>query len=300
MDRHLPPLTWLRSFEAAARHESFTLAAAELGLTQTAVSQHVKLLEQELHRPLFLRRPRSLILTDTGKAYYPKLTELLNQIARVTGEIFGAQGEERLTLQINAAYSVLFLAPRLADFADRHPEVPLRLVNPIWPTELGPETVDLEIRYGHGNWPGWRCQRLRRDRIFPVVARNSPLLECEPERTAAVLSNCRRLTVIGYREGWPDWFRAAGIGTPGKNEILCDNSIMAYEVAAQGLAPALGRSTLVATALADGRLCRLGELSIASSEDLYLLTPESRSQGHNAKLFAEWLLSQAGDARNEI
>lgn len=293
MARHLPPLNWIRSFEASARHESFTLAAEELGLTQTAVSQHVKLLEQQLHRPLFIRRPRSLILTEAGKVYYPKLTELLNQLGTATAEIFGGFGEARLTLQVNAAYSVLFLAPRLPDFIANNPDIPLRILNPVWPAELAPENVDFEIRYGSGSWPGWRSHRLSRDRIFPVTASDSPLQSGGDKPARKGLSEIPRLSVMGYREGWPDWFRAAGMSNVREREIQCDNSIMAYELARRGPVPALGRSTLVAEDVREGKLKPLGGLSIESSEDFYLLMPESRARSRNAATFMAWILDEA-------
>ena len=106
MSSKLPPLTWLRAFEASARHLSFTSAAAELGLTQAAVSKQIKLLEHYLHEPLFQRKPRSLVLTKIGAAYLPKVRDSFERLAAGTEEVFGRRRDEVLTVRVAAGFSV--------------------------------------------------------------------------------------------------------------------------------------------------------------------------------------------------
>ena len=121
MHLDLPPLTWLRAFEAAARTLSFTNAAAELHVTQAAISKHIKSLEGHLRHPLFIRRPRGLELTKTGAAYLPKVRDALDRLAIGTREVFGQRRTEALTLRCAVSFSVNWLAPRLPDFLDQHP-----------------------------------------------------------------------------------------------------------------------------------------------------------------------------------
>jgi LysR family transcriptional regulator, glycine cleavage system transcriptional activator len=117
----LPPLTWLRAFEAAARSRSFTHAAAELHLTQAAISKHVKALEQHLRQPLFIRHARSLELTKSGEAYLPSVQDALERLAAGTREVFGPRRTGVLTLRCAVAFAVNWLAPRLPAFFGRQP-----------------------------------------------------------------------------------------------------------------------------------------------------------------------------------
>ena len=131
MKRRLPPLNWLRSFESAARLLSFTAAGEELYLTQAAISQHIKSLEQYLGTPLFIRLPRSLRLTDHGRAYQLRIEPVLNQLADDTDEIFGHDTKNQLVIRVNAAFSVLWLAPRIGRFLAANPNIDLRITNPV-------------------------------------------------------------------------------------------------------------------------------------------------------------------------
>ena len=286
--RRLPPLNWLRSFEASARHLSFTEAAEELNLTQTAVSQHVKLLEQFLQQPLFHRLPRSLRLTEAGKAYCPRVGQVFDQLGEVTAEVFGERGANSLTIRVNAAFSVLWLADRLAQFGAAHPDLELKLINPIWPVELGDDETDLEIRYGNGQWPGLTAEALTSDVLFPVAAPSLAHL-----RDPAELLAHRLITVVGYTSGWPRWLSAAGVSAePTCAGMQCDNSIMALEAAAAGAGVALGRSSLASGQLGAGRLVAPFNLKVPSDEQYYLVAAAGKTLSPGAQSFRRWLLDQ--------
>ena len=172
----LPPLSWLRAFEASARHLSFTHAASELNLTQAAISKQVKLLEHYLREPLFQRNARSLVLTKVGAAYLPKVRDSFERLSVGTQEVFGNRRSEVLTLRASAGFSVNWVAPRLIDFFEKFPKIPVRIVSSIWAEEFDRERFDLDIRYGHGNWPAFRTDRLSWDVLEPL---------CSPEKLAA-------------------------------------------------------------------------------------------------------------------
>lgn len=154
MQFDLPPLTWLRAFEAAARTLSFTNAATELHVTQAAVSKHVKSLELHLRHQLFIRHPRSLELTKSGEAYLPKVQDALERLAIGTREVFGRRGTEALTLRCAVSFSVNWLAPRLPDFLGRHPGKTIRIISSVWNDAFDKDAFDLDIQYGTGGWPG--------------------------------------------------------------------------------------------------------------------------------------------------
>ena len=131
----LPPLNWLRAFEASARLLSFTAAASELNMTQSAVSQQIKSLEQHVGRPLFLRFPRAIQLTDTGHAYLPVVQEAFSTLVTGTRMVTGGDRGQVLTVQSNLAFSVFWLAPRLGSLLDKHPWLKLNITTATWEPE---------------------------------------------------------------------------------------------------------------------------------------------------------------------
>jgi LysR family transcriptional regulator, glycine cleavage system transcriptional activator len=287
----LPPLTWLRAFEAAARHLSFTQAAVELNVTQAAISKQVKSLELHLRHQLFIRRPRSLQLTKTGEAYLPKVHDAFERLAIGTREVFGRRRAQALTVRCTVSFAVNWLAPRLPDFLARHPGKPVRIISSVWNDVLDKDLFDLDIRYGTGPWPGYSSHRLTWEHIFPLCApdlpANAPQLRSPDDLCHHVL-----LHVLGYQEGWGLWLNAAkakGVD-PGQG-LQLDASLTAFEVAAHGGGVALGRTSLAAKERASGRLITPFDLEVPIDEAFHLLQPADGNPHPNAAIFADWLLS---------
>lgn len=292
MKPDLPPLTWLRAFEAAARTLSFTNAGAELNLTQAAVSKHVKALELYLHQPLFIRRPRSLELTKSGEAYLPKVQDALERLATGTREVFGRRQSPALTLRCAVSFAVNWLAQRLPAFLDVHPEVQVRVISSVWNEPFDKDAFDLDIQYGTGDWPGFLRTRLTRDTITPLCAPDLP--QRKALHSPSDLRHHRLLHVMGYQEGWGVWLNAArarGVD-PGQGLHL-DTSLTALRIAAEGGGIALGRSSLAADYLAAGRLIAPFSLSVPIDEAFYLLESQTRPLHPFRDMFAEWIKSQA-------
>ena len=286
--QHLPPLSWLRAFEAAARHLSFTQAAEELLLTQAAISKQVKLLEHHLHEALFERRPRSLVLTKVGAAYLPKVQDAFDRLTAGTQEVFGNRRTQVLTLRAPIGFAVNWIASRLPRFLEAHPKGPLRIVSSIWTEEDA--QYDLDIRYGTGHWTGFRSDQLSWEVMEPL---------CLPAIAARLkspddLAHERLLHVLGYKEGWGTWLAAAGASKVNAGSgAHFDTSLMAFEVAANGGGVALGRSSMAARELASGRLVRPFGLAVPVTEAFHLLTPETGHIHPDAALLRAWLLEQA-------
>lgn len=297
MARKLPPLNWVRSFEAAARHLSFTATGEELHLTQAAVSQHIKSLEQYLGQPLFIRMARSLKLTDQGRAYQRRIEPLLGRIADDTEEIFGSRKANQITVRATAAFSVLWLAPRLGRFLDAHPDLHVRIFNPIWSLQEMEEGADFEIRYGSGRQGDQRAHQLTTERLFPVRSpRHTPMDTADVE---SILCSAPLIDVIGYRDGWPDWISAAGITSmDGYRNIQCDNSMMAFELATNGNGLAMARSSLVEGMLKNKQLARAFDLSIPAREAFYLMEQGKEGSSNTHTAFREWLLDETQAFRN--
>lgn len=164
------PLNALRAFEVSARHLSFTRAAQELNLTQTAVSQHVKNLEQRLGKPLFRRVPRGLALTDEGMALLPTLVDAFARVSATLESFKGAHKREVLSVGAVGTFAVGWLLPRLRDFQARHPFVELRLFTHNNRIDLAAEGLDCAIRFGDGQWPGLQTRHLLAAPLAPVGA----------------------------------------------------------------------------------------------------------------------------------
>lgn len=300
MPRALPPLIWLRAFEAAARHRSFVAAAEELGVTASAVSQQVRLLEQHLGRLLFHRLPRGLKLAEAGEAYLPLVSETFERLAVGTVEIFGHGRAHRLTVRATVAFSVLWLAPRLPRFRALYPDIELRITSSIWPAEFPDPGIDLEIRQGLGDWPGLDAERLTWDRIFPVC---SPALAAGPPRLAepADLARHTLLHAIGFRDGWAEWLQAAGLAgrVNPRRGLEFDTGVMTVELALRGAGVALGRTCFVKELLDLGRLVAPFSLAVPTDEAFYLVAPRRRPDSDASRAFREWLRTEASVGTGE-
>lgn len=292
----LPPLTWLRAFEAAARTLSFTAAAGELNVTQAAVSKHVKSLELHLRHQLFIRRPRSLELTKSGAAYLPKVQDALDRLAIGTREVFGLRRTETLTLRCAVSFAVNWLAPRLPAFLERNPGKAIRIVSSVWNDDFDRAAFDLDIQYGTGDWPGITSHRLTWERITPLCAPELPgrMPLSEPEE----LGHHRLLHVLGYHEGWGTWLTAAGATRVDAGQGLqLDTSLAAFELAARGAGVALGRTSLAARERESGRLIAPFALEVPIDEAFHLLEPAEGPPHPDAARFVDWLLEAARAGR---
>ena len=294
MYRDLPPLTWLRAFEASARLLSFTAAAQELNLTQAAISKHVKSLELRLRCQLFQRHPRCLSLTKWGEAYLPKVQDALERLSSSTREVFGHASNDILTIRCAVSFAVNWLTPRLPRFLAQYPTAQLRILSSVWVEPFDAESFDLDIQYGSGNFPDAKSHRLTRETITPL---------CTPEIARELdqpddLANYRLLHVQGYQEGWGHWLAAAQAKQvdPGQG-IQTDTSLMAYGMAAQGIGVALGRKSIDGPYRENKRLIAPFELEVPISEGFFLLEPATKNQPPHARHFIDWLLDEVDIAQ---
>ena len=287
MARRLPPLNSLRAFEAAARHMSFTRAAAELNVSQAAVSQQIKLLEQRLGEMLFRRRHRGLALTDIGQAYLPSVRAAFDRLERATEQLFESGGARVLSVRVSTSLATLWLVPRLSLFQAAHPAIEVHLITAKHYDEFTGENVHMEIRHGHGEWSGMRADLLLGEELFPVC--HPSLLEGDAE-----LADQTLLHVIGYDEDWHMWLRAAGAGHIDPTRGLqFDTSVTALQAAVDGLGVALGRTPLVAGELAAGNLVAPFQVAVPGDRAYYLVCREDDAERPRIAAFRHWLLAEA-------
>jgi LysR family glycine cleavage system transcriptional activator len=297
--KDLPPLNALRAFEAAARHLSFTRAAAELFVTQAAVSHQIKALEGHVGVKLFRRLPRQLLLTDEGQAYAHALTDVFARLGRATARLREPEATRRrlLTVSVVPSFAARWLVPRLGRFRQQHPEIDVRVAPQSAAADFARDDVDVGIRYGAGKYPGLRSDRLLDDELFPV---------CSPRlcRGAHALRRPRDLRhhVLLHDEttdDWRTWLAVAGVGADAgvdvtRGPIFTDASML-LEAALGGQGVALARRVLAAEELRTGRLVRpfAAELTLPSARAYFVVAPRATADQPRIKAFRAWLMQEA-------
>ncbi len=290
----LPTLTWLRAFEAAARTSSFTAAALELRLTPGAISYQIRALEAHLGFALFERLPRGVKLTPMGVAYLPPVRKAFEQLADSTVGLFG--GSERGEISVHAPVSLasLWLAPKLPAFSRAHPGIDVRLSSVIWDHPAPTENTDLEIRYGAGQWRGYRSEFLCNQRIVAVC--NAELLEqarAKGDAAAWLLQHLVRIR--GYESHGSQVRQALALGEGDEHPgPAVDTTIAALELAAGGAGCVLAHRLFLNAYLATGRLVVALEHDFADDSSYYVVAPERPQRArHEVQQFREWLIAEA-------
>ncbi len=286
----LPPLAALRAFESAARHLSFTRAAGELGMTQAAVSYQIKLLEERIGVPLFLRRPRQVALTEAGQRFAPEVSQAFAQIAEAYAAVRNV-AEGTLVISTVQTFASNWLAQHLGSFQMKHPSLAVRLEIDGRMVDFAREEVDVGVRSGRGGWPGLVHHQLFLAHFSPMF---SPRLAgIEAVRTPADLL---KLPILDPRDVWWDiWFKMAGVpetdlarrlGTSMGSQVSEANRAMA------GQGVAILTPALVATELADGRLVQPFDLVASDGHAYWLVYPEQRRNVPKIRAFRDWLLNE--------
>ncbi|GEP57547.1 transcriptional regulator GcvA [Reyranella soli] len=291
MKRTLPPLNGLRAFEAAARHMSFTDAADELSVTQAAISHQVRGLEQRLGLKLFVRRNRSLLLSEAGQAYLPAVRAAFDQLNEATEKLLQKDRGGHLTVTTTSSFAVKWLVPRLGGFQRANPEIDVRVSTGTGLVDFSREDVDIGIRYGRGHWPSLTAERLMSEDIMPVCA---PSLVKGPNglKKPADLKRFTLLHIGPFPDDWQIWLTAAGVkGVDSTRGTSFDFSLAAYQAAMDGLGVALGRHALVAPDLKAGRLVVPFDFKMSSDAAYYLVYPPEAIRRRKIKAFRDWIVS---------
>ena len=283
MTTDLPPLTWLRAFEAAARHLSFTRAAGELNLTQSAVSQHVRSLEAFLGAELFLRKTRAMELTEAGSNYLPVVREAFDLIATGTQAFTGVDRGRTMVLNCNMAFSAFWLAPRLHRLYARHPWLVLNIVTPIWDPEKHAGRASMDIRFGRPEDMSPDAQQMSTERFSPVCS--PAFAEAGIDLGTAQLFDC-----AGVTGSWDAWFKSGGgAGHAGRAVNLGSTYVIAFMAARGSAGLAMGHDTLVSDLIAKGELIRPSDHAPMLSESYFLTPPAPHAQTPASRALQEWL-----------
>ncbi len=282
----LPPLNWLRAFEASARHLSFTAAAEELNLTQSAVSQHIRSLEQFLGMALFIRRTRALQLTEAGFNYLPTVREAFDVLAIGTRALTGGDRGRSLMVQSNMAFTTFWLAPRLAGLLEANPWLTLHIVTPIWDPERTAPDAEVEIRFGRESEMSDAVVRLTREQCFPVC--QPGFAQGAPDWRKDALFDCAG--VIG---NWEAWLTGQGMRLPkGKLVNLASTYVITLTAVLNGAGLAMAHDTLAALHLQSGRLSAPFEHRADMPEAYFLRPPPKHGETPASRAFSDWIQAE--------
>ncbi len=290
MSTLLPSLNALQMFEAAARHLSFTLAARELNVTQTAVSHQIRRLEEQLGVALFVRRNRRLALTREAEEYVPAIRTAFEDMRQATGRLRRFRPDSVLTVSTTMSLAAKWLVPRLGGFQEANPGIEVRISTTMRLVDFRGEGIDVAIRFGHGGWPGLRADWLMAEDIFPVC---SPAL-LPRLRAPADLAQHTLLHVDTRRDEWQLWLTAAGVpaALAARPSLSFDQRLMALQAAMDGLGVALGYERIMEADLAAGRLVApfTGVRFSERPAGYYIVAPKETAEMPKIARFRDWLM----------
>jgi LysR family transcriptional regulator, glycine cleavage system transcriptional activator len=294
MKLRLPPVAAIRALEAAARHQSFTLAADELHITPSAISHQIRYLEDLWAVKLFDRGKR-LELTPAGKTLVPIVREFLDRMAGALSTLHASELRESLRVSTTQSFAVKWLVPRLPDFNAKHPNISIWITASDELANFVSDNIDIAVRLGHGSYPGLHTTFLFREYVFPV---------CSPAFLERGWAPTNPKDLLSYplllRSGskivptWEYWFQLVGImHVKLEDGVRFPDTSMTIEAALSGQGIALVRSAHVADDLAAGRLVKLFDVPCPSNVAYYFVCPNGTAALPKIVALREWLLGEA-------
>ncbi len=288
--RFLPSISALLAFEAAARLGSATQAALELSLTQSAVSRQIKTLEELLGLALFDRQGRALVLTQAGQDYVEQVRDILNRLAQASLKARTNPAGGTLNLAILPAFGMHWLAPRLRDFAQAHPEVTVNLSTRLRPFAFDGSAFDAAIHFGHEDWPGVHYLPLMPERVVAVASRT--LIGAPLEDPRDMLSH-PLLHLETRPRGWARWLEALGVTQTAPPGMVFDQFSTMAQAAIHGLGVALLPTFFAEPYLRAGQLVQASTQTAQSIGSYFLVWPATRKETAVLVSFRTWIAEQA-------
>ncbi|WP_224824895.1 transcriptional regulator GcvA [Cognatishimia sp. MH4019] len=296
MSDRLPPLTALRAFEAAARHMSFAKAAAELNVTPAALSFQIKSLEEHLGQPLFIRLNRAVDLTEAGRTLLPGTSDGFNALTAAWRGAKRLTDSTSLTVTAGPAFTAKWLAPRLYDFAQAHPEIELRFSASLRIMDFNRDDIDVAIRFGYGPDTGLYSEPLSREWMTPVM---TPTLAREVSQPSDLLRmpllHDDSIAFLSPPCDWNAWFNAAGVVadvTSGPRFSQADHAI---DAALSGGGVVLARASLAYQDIKAGRLVAPLMQGISSEARFRFICPKGAETRPQVAAFKAWIMAQADE-----
>lgn len=285
----LPQVTWLRAFEAAARHSSFSAAAEDLALTPAAVSQQIRLLEQHLGVQLFTRLPKGVALTDVGQAYAQPIRKSFTEMQAATHGLFGAPAARTVKVRASISYAALVLAPEIAGFRAAHPDIEVQLSTAVWSDRMDDDGIDIDIRYGNGDWDDGTLWHLGAEHARVV---------CHPDFAAAFgdavtledLHGAAVVQIIGSEVEWTRLSAHAGLtlGAP-RAWLKADSSLIALQMILSGVGSAIVMEKFAKAFVDQRRLIDPIGIRLPIDQSYFLAVREQAERRDEVRTFCKWV-----------
>lgn len=285
-----PPFRAITAFHATARSGSMLQAAGILGVTPSAVSQQIQVLEAHIGIRLFNRTGRKVVLTEAGEQYFDMIRDEVERITDATERMRGHSSVTALNIRIAPTFASKWILPRLGEFVGANPDIELRLDATNDPTDFGRENIDLEIRHGAGTWRGFYVECLLDERMEVLC---SPQVAAQGSLDIADLQDYLLLHSVKNVVQWAKWFEAQGHVPQRKlQRLLFDRAHMSIDMAAGGVGIALESHLTASLEIAEGRLIRpLRDALPVWQQSLWLVCPHSHLNRRKVRRFLEWLHS---------
>ena len=290
--RYIPSMAAIRSFEAAARHQSFTLAASELNLTQSAVSRQVKEMEHIVGAQLFRRTGREVILTRAGTRLASDLSSELDNISSVMMRAVSA-GNMNSTLRVATlpTFATLWLIPRLPGFFKKHPDIEISFSTRLEPFDLAEENFDLAIHFGQKNWPNTQMRKFFSERMIPVAS--PEFVHLQKIQTIKDAKKAPLLHTSSRPTAWQDYLEKVGFeGRPYLTGRYFDQFSMVISAVQASLGIGLLPKYLVEREISEGQLIMIYDDELVTANSYYCVTPIDQ-EDENVESFCQWMIEEA-------
>lgn len=299
MIKRLPPLNSLRAFESAARNLSFTKAADELFVTQAAVSHQIKTLEEFLGLKLFVRRNRSLLLTEEGQSYFLDIKDIFSSLQDATNKLLERSEKGALTISLPPSFAIQWLVPRLSDFNKQQPDIDVRIKAVDKDEGSLIEDVDVAIYYGKGNWSGLRADKLYQEFLIPLCSPS--LLEgTKPVHSIEDLAS-HTLLHDSSRKDWKQFVRENQLDNVNVNHgPIFSHSTMVLQAAVHGQGIALANNVLAQPEIESGRLVAPFDRVLMTDNAFYVVCYEKQADVGRIATFRNWMLNLARREQEEM
>jgi len=289
--KYLPSVNLLCAFEATARACSFTLAAKELDLTQSAVSRQVKALENQLGVLLFRREGQKISLTATGETYLQEISEALKKIASASISAQSNAGGGTLNLAVLPTFGARWLAPRLSGFFAQNPGITVHFTTRLKPFDFAVEQLDAAIHFGRPTWGDAEMVFLMGETVLPVCA--PAFLQRNALQRPEQVFSAPLIHLSSRPDAWNDWLHTQNLSGKTGSGIVFDQFAAAAQAAVHGTGIALLPEFLIEQELAEGKLVRAFDAPLQSKESYYFVWPERRSKYPPLVAFRDWVLENA-------
>ncbi|MDP5218939.1 transcriptional regulator GcvA [Ruegeria sp. 2205SS24-7] len=295
--QRLPPFAAIRVFEACARHENFTRAAEELGMTQSAVSYQIKILEKRVGSPLFLRQSRRVELTEAGRILAMPTIDAFQRLRSGFAAV-DAAAQKTLSINTSPTFALNWLSPRLSNFQVAHPGLAVRVAISCDETDFGRAEVDVAIRYGYGNWPGLTAHKLMASAFTPMLSRD--LLD-----RIGVLAQPSDILIHKIIDPgdpyWACWLEHAGVDASALSDRIgshLGSQSNEARAALEGQGVAMLTPAFFRTELEMGRLVQPFDLVASDRQAFWLVYPQTRKNERKLMAFRKWILSEMDQSGN--